>query len=101
MPVGVKLCKKTVDRALSEEGGRRRKREEITPGAVALDDAVAITFGGEVHADLSIHRNWINPGKVRKRVARILGLPDGDEAAVLTRLIDEFLALREEGGAPF
>lgn len=100
MPIGEKLIKKTVDRALSEEGGRRKKREEITPVAAALDNAVGIPSSSEVPADSSINRNWINPGKV-KRVARILGLPDGDEAEVLTRLIDEFLALRDEGTPPF
>jgi ParB family chromosome partitioning protein len=101
MPEGEKLTKRTVDRALSEEGGRCKKREEITPvAATLLDNAVGIPFSSEVPADSSINRNWINPGKV-KRVARILGLPDGDEAEVLTRLIDEFLALREEGTPSF
>ncbi|HET6718404.1 MAG TPA: hypothetical protein VFH22_02075, partial [Rhodocyclaceae bacterium] len=38
----------------------------------------------------------INPGKVRQ-VARILGLADGDEEDVLIRLIDEFLAMNEDG----
>jgi ParB family chromosome partitioning protein len=100
MPEGEKLTKRTVDRALSEEGGRRKKRDEITPVAATLDNAVGIPSSSEVPADSFINRNWINPGKV-KRVARILGLPDGDEAEVLTRLIDEFLALREEGVPPF
>jgi len=100
LPEGEKLTKKTVDRALSEAGGRRRKREEITPEAAALDDAAGIPFGEEVTADSTINRSWINPGKV-KRVARILGLPDGDETEVLARLIDEFLALKEEGNPPF
>lgn len=97
LPEGEKLTKKTVDRALYEEGGRRRK--QISPAAT-LDNAAGIPFAEEVTADSSIHRNWINPGKVR-RVARILGLPDGDEAEVLTRLIDEFLASREEGTPAF
>ena len=100
LPEGEKLTRKTVDRALSEAGGRRRKREEITPEAAALDDAAGIPFGEEVTADSTINRSWINPGKV-KRVARILGLPDGDETEVLARLIDEFLALKEEGNPPF
>ncbi|MDO8206958.1 MAG: ParB/RepB/Spo0J family partition protein [Gallionella sp.] len=104
LPEGEKLTRKTVDRALSEEGGRRKKREEITPEAatstVTLENAVAIPLSGEAPADLSISRGRINPGKVA-RVARILGLPDGDETEVLVRLIDEYLALKEEGSPPF
>lgn len=100
LPEGEKLTKKTVDRVLSEEGGRRRKQKEISPAAAALDNAAGIPLGDEVTADSTINRSWINPGKV-KRVAKILGLPDGDEAEVLTRLIDEFLALREEGTPAF
>jgi len=98
LPEGEKLTKKTVDRALSEEGGKRRKREQIT--AVALDNAVSSPLGEETPDYPSINRSWINPGKV-KRVARILGLPDGNEAEVLALLIDEFLALKEEGNPPF
>ena len=38
-------------------------------------------------------RTRINPGKM-KQVADILGLSEGDEEALLVRLIDEFLALK-------
>jgi ParB family chromosome partitioning protein len=95
LPEGGKLTRKNVDRALLEEGGRRKKQVEIAPVAASLDNAAATPFSAEIPADLSINRNWINPGKVA-RVARILGLPEGDEAEVLVRLIDEFLALKEE-----
>lgn len=92
LPEGEKLTKKTVDRALFAEGGRRRKRVEIASEEPS-DNAVAIPLSKETSAGLSISR--INPGKVA-RVAKILGLPDGDEAEILARLIDEFLALKEE-----
>ncbi|MFA6920508.1 MAG: ParB/RepB/Spo0J family partition protein [Gallionella sp.] len=92
LPEGEKLTRKAVDRALSEAGGRR-KPEQVQPDYAAA-------YGEEVSADSSINRSWISPGKV-KRVAQLLGLPDGDEAEVLTRLVDEFLALREEVNPSF
>lgn len=91
LPEGEKLPKKIVDRALSEEGGRRRK-EPSKPAAPAPDNA-AETPAAPV-------RSWINPGKM-KMVADILGLADGDEEEILARLIDEFLALKGEGNPPF
>jgi ParB family chromosome partitioning protein len=95
LPEGEKLTRQNVDRALLEEGGMRKKRVEIAPEAAAPDNPADILLSGESPADSPNNRNWINPGKVA-RVARILGLPDGDEAEVLVRLIDEFLALKEE-----
>jgi ParB family chromosome partitioning protein len=95
LPEGEKLTRKNVDRALLEEGGRRKKRVEITAETAAPDYPTDILLSGGSPADSPINRNWINPGKVA-RVARILGLPEGDEAEVLVRLIDEFLALKEE-----
>lgn len=104
LPEGEKLAKRTVERALSEEGGRRMKREALgsegvpapaptvtaqnpAAGTVPWDDAAPVSG-----------RSRINPGKV-KMVADILGLADGDEEEVLARLIDEFLALKGDGGA--
>ena len=91
LPEGEKLAKKIVDRALSEEGGRRRK-ETAKPAAPAPDNA------GEAPAAPVSSR--INPGKM-KMVADMLGLADGDEEEILARLIDEFLALKGEGNPPF
>lgn len=83
-----KLSRKMVDRALQDEGGRRKKRAARMPEMTTT--AAAISLGG--HAETPAERN----GKIG-RVARILGIPDGDEAEVLTRLIDEFLAMKEDG----
>jgi len=83
-----------VDNALFEEGGRRKKREEIPP--LAVTDIAENIVAPEDHAAQMPDRNWINPGKV-KRVAHFLGLPNGNEAEVLTRLIDAFLLMKEEG----
>lgn len=91
LPEGEKLPKKIVDRALSEEGGRRRK-EPAKPTAPAPDNAAAMPAAPV--------RSRINPGKM-KMVADILGLADGDEEEILARLIDEFLALKGEGNPPF
>lgn len=100
LPEGAKLARKTVDRALLEEGGRRVKREENIPDLVVQDTAVIIPLSGQKSADLPIDHNRINPGKFA-RVARILGLPDDDETEILARLIDEFLALKENAHPPF
>lgn len=100
LPEGGKLTRKTVDRALFEEGGRRVKREEKIPDLVVQDAAVSIPLSVEASADLHMNHNRINPGKFA-RVARILGLPDDDETEILARLIDEFLALKDNGNPPF
>jgi ParB family chromosome partitioning protein len=99
LPEGEKLTRKAVDRALSEEGGQRKGRKQAIPDAVSPDNA-ASPPPWETAAAQAPNRSWINPGKV-KRVARILGLPDGNEEEVLTRLIDEFLALKGEENPPF
>ncbi|BCB25925.1 hypothetical protein SKTS_08110 [Sulfurimicrobium lacus] len=94
LPEGEKLARKVVDRALSAEGGRRKAREETPSDATDTppwEDAPAAPVPG---------RRLINSSKV-KMVARILGLPEGDEEEVLVRLIDEFLALKGEGNPPF
>ncbi len=98
MPDGENLTKKTVDNALFEEGGRRKKRDAATPLAVT-DIAENIVVAADNTAQIP-ERNWINPGKV-KRVAHFLGLPNGNEAEVLTRLIDAFLLMKEEGSEMF
>ena len=105
LPEGEKLSKKTVDCALSEAGGRRKKKDE----APAEPVAPAVLPAGEAHTPpatppwenappFESSRRRVNPGKF-ERVARILGLADSDEAEILDRLIDEFLALKEERGA--
>lgn len=105
LPEGETLAKKVVDRALSEEGGRRKKKEEAAedeapPEAVAeLASASSVPpWEDEVAtpARPAAVRSHLNPGKM-KAVARLLGVAEGDEDAVLARLVDEFLALKGEG----
>lgn len=107
LPEGKKLGKKVVDHALSEEGGRRRKKEETAP-------APQLAEPGSSHGDVAAWEDLpapapqqatapsrrINSGKM-KMVADILGLSDGDEDAVIAMLIDEFLALKGEGKADY
>lgn len=104
LPEGEKLVKKIVDTALSEEGGRRKKKEAVnaatTPVSLAAMDASDIPPGEDLPDPLPATRSRVNPGKV-KRVADMLGLSDGDEEEILVRLIDEFLALKGEGSSPF
>ena len=104
LPAGEKVAKKIVDHALAEESGRRKKNAATTPPAEdaptapaenrsnipAWEDAPAPT--ATVAPDTQ--RSRMNPGKVRQ-VAEILGLSDDDEEAILVRLIDEFLALKQ------
>lgn len=102
LPEGEKLTRKVVDRALSEAGGRRKRKEDApVPQPLAAsasgstDDTNELPPWEEAPAATSSHRR-INPGKV-KMVARILGLADGDEEEILSRLVDEFLAQNGEG----
>jgi ParB family chromosome partitioning protein len=101
-PEGEKLTKKVVDRALSDEGGRRRKKQEATPDAEpnTLTEPTGTPPWEDVPDSHVASRRGINPNKV-KMVAKILGLADGDEDEVLVRLVDEFLALKGEGNPPF
>lgn len=96
LPEGQKLSKKTVDTALSEAGGRRKKEAKaVAPDSplVGADSAGQILPWEEAPAP-AVPRRRVNAGKV-ERVARILGLvPDSDEDEVLERLIDAFLALK-------
>ena len=111
LPEGEKLTKKVVDRALFNEGGQRRKKEQAIQGAAPAPSDPATTtaapdneVGTPPWEDGSTapvnSRRRINPSKV-KMVAKILGLADGDEEEVLVRLVDEFLALKGEGNPPF
>ncbi|HZX30128.1 MAG TPA: ParB/RepB/Spo0J family partition protein [Rhodocyclaceae bacterium] len=110
LPEGEKLAKKDVDNVLSEEGGRRKKKEEApaeAPQAPAPSSAIVESASPDPEADIPPWEDLpaepprpapaalrrINPGKVRQ-VAEILGLSDGDEEEILARLIDEFLALK-------
>lgn len=106
LPEGEKLAKKVVDNALSAASGRTRKKDAATvdavPSAVPTINTTPASPGQasvppweDLPAAATPARR-INPGKVRK-VARILGLADGDEEDVLIRLIDEFLAMNEDG----
>lgn len=104
LPDGKKLSKKDVDSALSEESGRRKKKDDVTADSgVAPASSPANTSN---HVDLAPPkdatptvqepgRHRVNPTKVQ-RVAKILGLTGSDEEDILVRLIDEFLALNEE-----
>ena len=91
LPEGEKVSKKVVDNALSAaSGGRQKKVDQALPASVTgippwedLPDT----------ADVAPARTRVSQDKV-KLVAEMLGLSDGDEEAVLIRLIDEFLALK-------
>lgn len=113
LPEGETLAKRVVDRALLEEGGRRKKKEveeEDEPLAAPVPPLAAVTSEPvapgvaaptgvppweEVPVSHIASRSGLNPGKVQK-VARLLGLADGNEEEVLARLVDEFLALKGE-----
>ena len=99
LPEGEKLAKKTVDTALAEEGGRRRKEtvEEEAPDAESGAPAPATATPPWEEAPAAGMPRRINAGKVQ-RVADILGLSADDEEEFLARLIDEFLAMKGEEG---
>jgi ParB family transcriptional regulator, chromosome partitioning protein len=109
LPEGESLARRVVDNALSEEGGRRKKKEETaptpapagqTPAPMTVSPADPAYVPPWEDAPAAPRRAGVNPNKVRM-VARILGLADGDEDEILARLIDEFLALKGEGNPPF
>lgn len=94
LPDGKKLSKKTVDKALSEEAGRRKAAAStLAPVAVATIVAGAGENLLSEEAFPAVVRRRVDSGKV-KIVAKILGLADSDEEDVLDRLIDVFLALK-------
>jgi len=103
LPDGKKLSKKTVDNALSEEGGRR-KAADTTLSSVLVAVAAVSAGAGEIppweEAVPAVVRRRVDSGKV-KIVAKILGLADSDEEDVLDRLIDVFLALKGEQDSIF
>ena len=88
LPEGEKVSKKIVDNALSQTSVARKRKEissaasDIPPWEDSPDDVQVSPAPRRVSQD-----------KVRL-VAEMLGLSDGDEEAVLIRLIDEFLALK-------
>lgn len=86
LPEGEKVSKKRVDHALAEVSGRRKATP--APSAEASPDA-----SNSPPWEEATPRSRVNPGKV-KLVAEILGISDEDEAQILERVIDEFLALR-------
>lgn len=108
LPEGEKVSKKVVDEVLSETSGRSKKSEEAASVAQAVTESVQ----PEAEAAISTKdvlpwedmpqeaapalplRSKVNPGKV-KLVAELLGLCEEDEEAILARLIDEFLALKQ------
>ena len=98
LPEGEKLAKKTVDSALSAEGGRRKKTvaANLTPEVVTniskLETNHTPPWEDTPSPAVSIQLG-IDPDKI-KRVAIILGLMEGNEEDFLARLIDAFLALQ-------
>lgn len=120
LPEGEKLPRDVVDAALCEAGVRRRKKEKapaVESTAAPMVERVSVERSDPVQdvSEASSEATQfvaapalmsepsaavaarVNPGKVRQ-VAALLGLDDQDEAAVLDRLIDEFLALKGEAG---
>jgi len=101
---GKKLSKKIVDSVLSEEGGRRKKKLESADPLAALAPPAASDSPAVAQEDKQSPApstsSRVAPSKV-ERVAKILGLTDSNEAEILERLIDEFLALKGEDTAPF
>lgn len=110
LPEGEKLSKTVVDRALSEEGLRRGKKKPVveeaeapvvttpaweTPAAPA---AAPVAAPAEVATPPAAVSRRVNPSKIRL-VAEILGLADGDEEEVISRLVDEFLAMQGDAGS--
>ncbi|WP_153111584.1 ParB/RepB/Spo0J family partition protein [Propionivibrio limicola] len=109
LPEGTKLSKKVVDSVLSEEAPRRKKKEEQVEAILATTPppAPGAPMSGEeqvppwedIPSTPAPLQRQVSPSKV-ERVAKILGLDDSNEAEILERLIDEFLALKE-GNSPF
>ncbi len=94
LPEGEKISRQAVDQVLAETGGQRKKKEIAPPPAAALQSTPDIVASEEAgNEPIRPARTRVNPGKIRQ-VAAILGVHDGDEEAVLVRLIDEFLALK-------
>ncbi len=111
LPEGEKLPREVVDEALVEAGVRRPKKEKkavkAKPSVETSSAPVAEPFSTAgippweeaPAAALASAQRRVDPGKV-KQVAAMLGLDDEDEATILDRLIDEFLALKAEAQTP-
>jgi ParB family chromosome partitioning protein len=89
LPEGEAVSKKVVDEAFSAVSGRNRKDMGVSEAVPADYAPLSITSAESI----TPARTRVNPGKM-KQVADMLGLSDGDEEALLVRLIDEFLALK-------
>ena len=104
LPEGKKLSRKIVDSALSEEGGRRKKKDDVAADAEAVSVAVAASADPADQVPpwedtpAAPVRRRVNRNKV-ERVARILGMADSDEEEILVQLIDAFLALKGESSS--
>lgn len=110
LPEGEKLSKTVVDRALSEEGLRRGKKKPVVEEAEApvvttpawetpaAPVAAPVAAPAEVATPPAAVSRRVHPSKIRL-VAEILGLADGDEEEVLSRLVDEFLAMQGDAAS--
>lgn len=107
LPEGEKFSKKAIDEVFSAAVGRPEKPAPAAvpepviaaPAATVAEPpaavAPAITPPWEAAPPpVAEERRPIDTGKV-KRVAELLGLDEIDEAAILARLIDDFLATRQ------
>lgn len=101
LPEGERVSKKVVDNALAEVSGSRQKKERTAANAAQPElQPVSTSASGILPwedmpdaEEAAPVRSKLSQDKV-KLVAEMLGLSDGDEEAVLIRLIDEFLALK-------
>ena len=101
LPEGERVSKKVVDNALAEVSGSRQKKERTAANAAQPElQPVSTSASGILPwedmpdaEEAAPVRSKLSQDKVRL-VAEMLGLSDGDEEAVLIRLIDEFLALK-------
>jgi ParB family chromosome partitioning protein len=96
-----KLPKQAIDSALVAEGVKRGKKRKNDEAAVEIESA------GTAQTPAAPALIVESPVKPRPRndrmrvVAQLLGIDAEDEALVLDRLIDEFLALKGEASPPF
>lgn len=98
LPEGEKLPRQVVENALCEAGVRRRKKAAEAPEVTPATPTPEVPAWEALPSPPREGRR-VSPGKVRQ-VAEILGLVDGDEAEILDRLIDAFLAIKAEEGLP-
>lgn len=104
LPEGEKVSKKVVDSAFAEVSGASKMKASIISDAAAAEPETPSVSAPDASApsippwedipepdQASPARPRVSPDKVRL-VAEMLGLTEGDEEALLIRLIDEFLA---------